>query len=233
MSNAVNEGIPKKWGILALPGFVGLDVYGPLEILNMVGTRMQDVTISVVGETKEPVPSCGNSIAGVATSYLQPNYAIDEDPELDALLIPGVYPGSQYARDSSKIIDYVKRTYPKLKHIVSICTGAQVLAEAGILDGKRATTSKFAWREIVAPAPNVYWVAQARWVVDGNIWTSSGITSGMDMTYNFVSTVYGQALSDLVVNIMEYEVHKDASWDPFAEVWNVTGGGIDRNISKV
>lgn len=68
------------------------DVYGPLEILNKVGTQIPDMTISVVGETKEPVPSSANSIAGVATSYLQPTYAIYEDPELDALRTISCHP---------------------------------------------------------------------------------------------------------------------------------------------
>lgn len=50
--------------------------------------------------------------------------------------------------------------------------------------------------------------------------------AGIDMTYHFASTIYGEELSNNIVNIMEYEVHKDASWDPFAEVWNVKSGGI-------
>jgi len=102
MANAVNETAPKKWGILALPRFFGLasrgscptlcdtevvlqDVYGPLEILNIIGAQMPGMAISIIGETREPVPSHANSSTGVATSYLQPTYAIDEDPELDVL----------------------------------------------------------------------------------------------------------------------------------------------------
>lgn len=47
----------------------------------------------------------------------------------------------------------------------------------------------------------------------------------MDMIHSFTSTVYGQTFSDRAVNIIEYEVHKDANWDPFASVWNATSGG--------
>lgn len=77
-------------------------------------------------------------------------------PVLTFLLIGG--PGSRIAYNNTRIIDYVKRTYPKLQYIVSICTGAQILAKAGILDGKRATTAKFSWNEMVASGPNVNWV---------------------------------------------------------------------------
>jgi len=73
------------------------------------------------------------------------------------VVIPGG-PGSRYAYNNPAIIDYVKRTYPKLQYILSVCTGAQVLAKAGILDGRRATTSKFSWGEMVASGPNVDWV---------------------------------------------------------------------------
>lgn len=102
MANAIDGTIPKKWGILALPRFFGLvsvvfidpfmitgpvlqDVYGPLEILNIIKAQRPDMTISIIGETKELVPCHGNSEAGVPISYLQPTYAIDEDPELDVL----------------------------------------------------------------------------------------------------------------------------------------------------
>ena len=154
-------------------------MYGPLEILNLLGVQVSGTSVSIIGETKEPVPSCANSITGVPTSYLQPTYAIDEDPELDVLrtcdaippdvffvvltlgtVVPGG-PGTKYANDNPKIVDYVKRTYPKLKYIVSICTGAEVLAKAGILDGKRATTTKFGWKEVtVGSGSNVNWVSK-------------------------------------------------------------------------
>lgn len=52
------------------------------------------------------------------------------------------------------------------------------------------------------------------------------------MIYSFASTVYGEEVSDRTVNIMEYEVHKDASWDPFAKVWGVTSGGVDQPASE-
>ncbi|KAG8803353.1 hypothetical protein FRC16_005795, partial [Serendipita sp. 398] len=70
----------------------------------------------------------------------------------------------------------------------------------------------------------------ARWVVDGNIWTSSGVAAGMDMTYAFVSRL-NSTIADRAVNIIEYEPHKDPSWDPFCEIWNTTSGGTLHTMS--
>jgi hypothetical protein len=53
----------------------------------------------------------------------------------------------------------------------------------------------------------------------------------MDMIYNFTSTVYNETSSDRAVDRIEYEVHKDASWDPFADLWDVTSGGVDHTTS--
>lgn len=69
-------------------------------------------------------------------------------------------PGGRYEFNDHKIIEYIKRTYPKLQYIVSVCTGAKILAKTGILDGKRATTSKYAWGLVVQSAPNVNWVSE-------------------------------------------------------------------------
>ena len=77
-------------------------------------------------------------------------------------VIPGG-PGSRYAYNNPAIIDYVERTYPKLQYIMSVCTGVQVLAKAGILDGKRATATKASWKEMVASGPKVDWVRGLDW----------------------------------------------------------------------
>lgn len=66
-------------------------------------------------------------------------------------------------------------------------------------------------------------MAKARWVVDGNVWTSSGVSAGIDATLAFIEEVYGREEASSIADLMEYERHADASWDPFAEKFNVTG----------
>jgi transcriptional regulator GlxA family with amidase domain len=120
-------------------------------------------------------------------------------------------------------IDYIGATYPKVKYLITVCTGSALAARAGILDGKRATTNKNSWDANVAYGPKVKWVPRARWVVDGNIWTSSGISAGIDATIAFIEEVYGKENATYVANMMEYERHEDPNWDPFSDVFNVPG----------
>ena len=70
----------------------------------------------------------------------------------------------------------MREAYQDVKYLMTVCTGAGIAARAGILDGKNATTNKAAWNETTALGPNVKWISHARWVVDGNIWTTSGVS---------------------------------------------------------
>ncbi|KAG8947323.1 hypothetical protein FRC00_009180 [Tulasnella sp. 408] len=213
--------VPLKWGVLAFPRYVGLDAYGPLELLNIVAFNTPNMTLSIIAETMDFVPAHITNSAGALT-WVKPTYTIDQNPEIDVLLIPGGE-GADIAYNNPRIIAYVKRTYPKLKYIASVCTGAQILAKAGILKGKKATSNKWAWADMVAKGPGVKWQPCARWVVDGNIWTSSGVAAGIDMAHAFVTNVYkNETLADTAANILEVEIHKDPHWDPFCVIWNTT-----------
>lgn len=64
--------------------------------------------------------------------------------------------------------------------------------------------------------------SQARWVVDGNIWTTSGVAAGIDGIFAWISQTFGEEAANKVAGILEVERHTDASWDPFADMWRVT-----------
>lgn len=89
------------------------------------------------------------------------------------------------------------------------------MSQTGLLDGKKATMFKGAWPIISKWREEVNWVSKARWTRDGNIWTSSGVTSGMDLTFDFVAKIYGEEVAQQVAAEMEYVRHTDASLDPY------------------
>ena len=143
------------------------------------------------------------------------DYGYADSPRLDYLLVPGGIGAVPLVNDTATL-NWLRDQATKTKIVMSVCNGASLLAAAGILDGRPATTNKMAFKDSTAPGPKVNWVKQARWVDDGNVVSSSGVSAGMDMTLAVISRLYGQPLSDWLEQITEYDAHRDPSWDPFA-----------------
>lgn len=74
---------------------------------------------------------------------------------------------------------------------------------------------------MVALGPEVEWVPRARWVTDGNIWTSSGVSAGIDVTLAWIGSVFGEKKARRIADGLEYTRHEDSSWDPFAELYGL------------
>ncbi|KAK1230535.1 hypothetical protein PQX77_006370 [Marasmius sp. AFHP31] len=215
--------LPVNYGVLLFPTFQALDVFGPLDALNIL-SRKVPLNLSVIGPTLEPLstkprnPSLNPFNSNFGESVV-PTHSITDAPPLDVLIVPG---GSGTRDDDiGPVIDFIKATYPSLKYILTVCTGSWLAARSGILDEKRATSNKMSWADTKKVGPNVKWVSHARWVVDGNIWTSSGVAAGMDAMLAFIKEIYGDELATHCSHVMEYEPHKDASYDPFADLYNL------------
>lgn len=120
------------------------------------------------------------------------------------------------------VMPYVKEKFDSIDYVASVCTGSLLLAKSSVLDGKRATTNKAAWKEVVVHGKNVSWVPNARWTQDGKIWTSSGVAAGIDMTYALMSWMYGSEGINRSMNAIELSPHTNPAWDPYAVVHNVS-----------
>ena len=200
------------------PGFELLDTFGPLEALFGL-SGVHKIDLCVVAATLDPVYSgTSNPLMNRAGSRfgvtVVPTHTHDSVPDLDVLLIPG---GIGVVEETGKpTIEFVKKTYPKLKYLITVCNGASIAAMAGVLDGKRATTNKAVWKSATSVGPNVKWVKTARYIVDGNCWTSGGVSAGMDVTLAWIAKIYGEERARFIANGMEYEWRNDPNWDPFA-----------------
>jgi transcriptional regulator GlxA family with amidase domain len=218
------EALPKRYGMLLFQAFETLDVFGPLDALQIL-SRQYNMDLALISATPDPVttrpraPSMNPKNSSFFQSVM-PTHTLKNAPDLDVLIIPGGL-GTR-APDLQTTIDYIAATYPKLQYLITVCTGAGLAARAGVLDGKKATTNKASWAGTIALGPKVKWVSQARWTVDGNIWTSSGISASIDVTLAFIAHVYGDDVATGLANSMEYERHQDPSCDPFASIFNVT-----------
>lgn len=93
-----------------------------------------------------------------------------------------------------------------------------ILAKAGVLDDRRATTNKAAFSWVAEQGPNVEWIREARWVEDGSIITCSGVSAGMDMTLGAIAIMHGRATAEQVAMWCEYSWHDNKDSDPFAKL---------------
>jgi transcriptional regulator GlxA family with amidase domain len=194
-------------GVLVFPGFELLDAYGPLEMWGNVGKQIKVVTVAAEpGEIK--------SAQGPKTVA---EYGFSDCPKLDLILVPGGI-GVLRAVKDERTLAWVRAQAKEAEITMSVCNGATILAASGVLDGRKATTNKAYWGLATAPGKKVDWVKQARWVDDGNVVTSSGVSAGMDMSLHVIQRLFGEAAATKLANMTEYEWHRDPSWDPFAKL---------------
>jgi transcriptional regulator GlxA family with amidase domain len=105
---------------------------------------------------------------------------------------------------------------------MSVCSGSAILARAGLLDGRRATSNKIFFELARSQSEKVDWQEQARWVEDGPFATSSGVSAGTDMALAVIARLYGRERAEAVALVTEYQWHTDAARDPFAAHLNET-----------
>jgi transcriptional regulator GlxA family with amidase domain len=196
-------------GAVLFERFELLDVFGPLEAWGTLATTGQ-CKITTVAER-----------SGAITSAQGPKaiaeFGFADCPHLDIILIPGGM-GTRKEVSNRALLDWVKARAEKAEVVSTVCTGTAILAHTGLLDGRRATTNKSAFKWVAEESPKVNWVRQARWVEDGKFATSSGVSAGIDMALAVMARLYGAETAEKIAIEMEYEWHRDASWDPFAKI---------------
>lgn len=176
------------------------------------------VNLALLSSTLEPVTTKSPVSPHALGQEVVPTHTFKTVPSLDLLLVPGGLGTRGSSPAIEETIAYIRNVYPTLKYLITVCTGSGLAARAGVLDGKRATTNKMAWDEITALGVNVEWVPRARWVVDGNVWSSSGVSAGIDVTLAWIEAVYGREVAERIANGIEYTRHEDSRQDPFADL---------------
>jgi len=182
--------------MLAYPGAQMLDITGPLEVfarsarfLVEQGLRADPVyEVEVVAAQTGPVKTS----SGVEILATRPLTAV-RGP-LDTLLVAGGV-GSREALRSPLVLGFLRRMAPRARRLASVCTGAFLLAEAGLLNGRRATTHWAYCAELAKRYPQVLVESDPIFVRDGRIYTSAGVTAGMDLALGLVEEDLGRTLA--------------------------------------
>jgi transcriptional regulator GlxA family with amidase domain len=201
----------KTVGIVLFEGFELLDVFGPAEAY---GAREFEGAFRLLMVAERP-----GAIASAQGPQAVAEYSFADCPPLDLIMVPGGI-GTRREVDNAALMAWLRARAEQAELVTSVCTGAALLARAGLLDGRRATSNKRAFDWVKTQGPRVNWVAEARWVEDGKLWTSSGVSAGIDMALAIIARTCGTPAAEQTAVMMEYEWHRDAAWDPFARIWH-------------
>lgn len=191
------------------PGFELLDFYGPLEFFGMLDDLGHRVRVTTLAAQPGLLQGAAPGVCGVA------EYAFADAPVADILLVPGGQ-GTRALVNDAGFLDELRALAKKARILASVCTGSALLAKAGLLDGKAATSNKIAFDWVVSQGPAVRWVRRARWVADGDVFTSSGVSAGMDMALALIAHLYDRETALAVARRAEYVWHENSDDDPFA-----------------
>ena len=199
----------KTLGAVIYPDFELLDLYGPLEMFGCLPGVCDIVTVS---DGTGPVAST----QGPKT---EADYSYADCPELDLILLPGGL-GTLPALENESLLDFLRQRSQTAEYTMSVCSGSAILARAGLLDGRRATSNKQLFKLATMQSDRVQWVEEARWVEDGPFVTASGVSAGTDMALAVYAKLFGDEQAQMMADFTEYQWHKDADTDPFARFLN-------------
>lgn len=193
----------KQVGILLFENIEVLDFCGPFEVFSV--TRVNEekrreepspFNVFLVAETKAPVVTTGGMKVAL-------DYDFADCPPLDILVVPGGW-GTRKEMNNERLLAWIASRSREVETLTSVCTGALLLGKAGLLDGKRATTHwrSLDWMKELFPRTIVE--KQQHFVQDGNLFTSAGISAGIDMALKVVARYCGDAVARATAKHMEY-----------------------------
>lgn len=204
----------RRVAVVLFDGFTVLDAYGPIQAFAACrttrpdGTRLPYFRIFTVGEQ----PGLVRSAEGPAT---QVDHTFTDAPPWDILVVPGGFGTRALVKDET-FLKHLALASERSAITTTVCTGSALLARTGLLDGRPATSNKIAWDWVLEQGPRVRWQRRARWVDDGNVLTSSGVSAGTDMALALVARLHGRDMAVTAARNMEHIWNDDANNDPFA-----------------
>ncbi len=178
-----------------------LDFSGPFEVFSTAKRlSTSDWNVFLVAETKGAVSARGGF-------NILPHYSIHDHPDIDLLVVVG----GVHTQEMTKlnVLEWIKSVDQRASRVVSVCTGAFILASAGLLKGLTVTTH---WEDIPDLRhrfPNLVIVDDRRWVTSGKYTTSGGISAGIDMSLYLVSQLHSYDFAKVVARQMEYDWQKN------------------------
>jgi len=176
-----------------------LDFCGPFEVFSVTGERqgLKPFVVQTVAEEDRTIIARGGL-------RVNPDHTFDDCPSADILVVPGGF-GTRREMNNPRMLTWLKDNAAKAELVLSVCSGALVLGKAGLLDGLTATTHHGALDQLRAISPQIKIDSSRRFIDNGGVIVSAGISAGIDMSLHVVSRLLGKEQADETAKYMEYQ----------------------------
>jgi transcriptional regulator GlxA family with amidase domain len=175
-----------------------LDVAGPFEVFSVAGRRhgLDPFHVALVAERPEPVKLRNDF-------RLVPHYTLETAPPTDLLVVPGGF-GTRRELENGRLLEWLRWRAREAELVLSVCTGSLLLGKAGLLDGLQVTTHHGALDLLGTVAPGARLRPEARFLDNGKVIVSAGVSAGIDMALHVVERLLGSELAEEAAVYMEY-----------------------------
>jgi transcriptional regulator GlxA family with amidase domain len=195
-------------GILIFDGVEVLDFCGPFEVFSLATKPGMDTYPDNALYTVHTVAETADSIRTVGGMEVVPSCTIDNHPQFEIIVVPGGFGTRAIYQGNSRVIEWIARQAAADVVTTSVCTGAALLAKAGVLSGKRSTTHWASIGRLRDLHPETTVLDDMRVVDEGKIVTSAGVSAGIDMALHIVARMHGHEAAVKTARDMEYR------WEP-------------------
>jgi transcriptional regulator GlxA family with amidase domain len=188
---------PMQVGILLFDDVEVLDFAGPYEVFNLAGKNQSPKPFEVFTVAPATPVKARDGMS------VNPDFLLEAAPPCQILVVPGG-PGARREILNDKLMEWLRGRAAKAELILSVCTGALLLAKAGLVEGMELTTHHLAMDELKALAPKEKILQGRRYVDNGKVILSAGVTSGIDMSLHVVKQILGESIARETAGYMEY-----------------------------
>ena len=194
----------KQWkvGILLFNEVEVLDFAGPFEVFSITTSpegNVKPFEVRTIAQTKEVIRA-RNGLQVV------PDYCFADNPSFDILIIPGGYGAEEIEIHNDVVLSWIKEQKPKVSLMTSVCTGAFLLAKAGLLEGKKATTHWIDIDRLEKEFDTITIERDVKYVDEGSIMTSGGVSAGINMSFHIIKKLLGEEIARTTAKRMEYDI---------------------------
>ncbi len=183
-------------GIFLFDDMELLDFAGPYEVFSVTG-ELNGGTLTVFSVTQD-----GEAVKTVNGLTVTPDYSFSNHPAIDLLVIPGGV-GTKAEMEKDGVLAWIGKANKSATLTMSVCSGARLLGKLGLLDGRECTTHHEVMDAVKAIAPNAI-LTRKRFTGDGRLFTSAGISAGIDLSLHIVENLFGRDVMESTKVYMEY-----------------------------